>query len=69
MFPETETEETPDKFGYMTLKSNRPVTSDAVFFNRSASSSAEVRARQLGNIQRQTQSLPVGMVYITTSEK
>ena len=47
----------------MTPRSNQPVTTDAVLFNRSASSAAEVRARQLENAERKSRSLPGGMYF------
>ena len=36
---------------------------DAMLFNRSASSAAEVRARQLANAERKSRSLPGGMYF------
>jgi len=56
-------EQTPDSFGYVKPTSNRPVNQDAVLFNRSASSAAAIRAKQLEN-ERKTQSLPAGMVHV-----
>lgn len=56
-----EQEQKPDKYGYVTPRSNQPVTTDAVLFNRSASSAAEVRARQLENAERKSRSLPGGV--------
>ena len=44
-------------------RSNQPVTMDVVLFNRSASSAAEVRARQLADAERKSRSLPGGMHF------
>ena len=65
------TEQKPDKYGYVTPRerSNQPVTMDVVLFNRSASSAAEVRARQLADAERKSRSLPGGMYFKDKSWK
>jgi len=55
-------EQGPDSFGYVKPTSNRPVSQDAFLFNRSASSAAAIRAKQLEN-ERKNQSLRAGVLH------
>lgn len=53
-----ETGQTPDNFGYVKPTSNQPVDPDLKEFYRSASSAADIRAKQLEKLTGKTKSLP-----------
>ena len=50
--------QTPDNFGYVKPTSNQPFDPDLKEFYRSASSAADIRAKQLEKLTGKTKSLP-----------